>query len=110
MSRRSDTIKVAANVKKLGLRLETWDATVTGEQVKKKKPSPDIFLFAARELHMEPEVCTVVEDAVNGIQAAKAAKMRSVAVATTFPAERLQAADVVCKDISQVQLSDLAPK
>ncbi len=106
----ADKVKVAANLKKLGLPLDAWDAAVTGEQVTKKKPSPDIFLFAARELSVEPEACTVVEDALNGIQAAKAAGMRSVAVATTFPAERLQEADAVRKDISQVQLSDLSPK
>ncbi len=105
----ADKIKVTANLKKLGLPLESWDAAVTGEQVKKKKPAPDIFLFAARSMNIEPEACTVMEDAVNGIQAAKAAGMRSVAVATTFPAERLQEADVVRKEISAVRLSDVAP-
>ncbi len=106
----ADKIKVTANLKKLGLPPEFWDAAVTGEQVKKKKPSPDIFLFAARSMNIEPEACTVMEDAVNGIQAAKAAGMRSVAVATTFPAERLQEAAVVRKEISAVQLSDVAPE
>jgi HAD superfamily hydrolase (TIGR01509 family) len=106
----ADKIKVSANLKKLGLPLEFWDAAVTGEQVKNKKPSPDIFLFAARNMNMEPKACTVVEDAVNGIQAAKAAGMRSVAVATTFPAGRLREADVVRKEISQMQLSDVAPE
>jgi len=50
-----------------------------------------------------------VEDAVNGIEAAKAAGMRCVAVAQTFPAERLQAADIVRDRISDVRLSDLSP-
>jgi beta-phosphoglucomutase len=105
----ADRIKVAANLQKFGLPLEFWDTAVTGEQVTNKKPAPDIFLLAARNLNVEPAGCTVVEDAVNGIQAAKAAGMRCIAVASTFPAERLQEADVVRAKISQVRLSDVAP-
>ncbi len=48
----------------------------------KSKPAPDIFLKAAEELKMKPGDCVVVEDSVYGIQAAKAAGMKSVAVAT----------------------------
>jgi beta-phosphoglucomutase len=106
----ADRIKVAANLQKIALPLEFWDAAVTGEQVTHKKPAPDIFLTAASTLDVAPEACVVVEDAVNGIQAARAAGMRCVAVAQTFAAERLQDADVVCDQISQVQLSDLAPQ
>lgn len=105
----ADKIKVVANLQKIGLPPEFWDAVVTGEQAKHKKPAPDIFLSAAQNLGANPEACVVVEDAVNGIQAAKAAGMRCVAVAQTFPAERLQKADIVRDKISQVQLSDLAP-
>lgn len=105
----ADKIKVVANLEKIGLPPKFWDAVVTGEQVKNKKPAPDIFLFAARELNMEPAACVVVEDAVNGIQAAKAAGMRCIAIASTFPAERLQEADVLRAKIAQVQLSDITP-
>jgi HAD superfamily hydrolase (TIGR01509 family) len=104
----ADKIKVVANLQKIRLPLESWDAVVTGEQVKNKKPAPDIFLIAARQLGVDASQCVVVEDAVNGIQAAKVAGMRCVAVAQTFPAERLQAADVVRERISDVQFSDLA--
>jgi HAD superfamily hydrolase (TIGR01509 family) len=105
----ADKIKVVANLKKIGLPPESWDAVVTGERVEHKKPAPEIFLVAARDLGVPPTQCVVVEDAVNGIEAAKAAGMRCVAVAQTFPAERLQAADVVRVRISDVWLSDLAP-
>jgi len=104
----ADTIKVVANLQKIGLPLEFWDAVVTGEQVKHKKPAPDIFLSAAQNLGVKPAACVVVEDAINGIQAAKAAGMRCIAVAQTFPAERLQEADILRDKISQVRLSDLA--
>ncbi len=105
----ADEIKVVANLKKIGLPVESWDAVVTGEQVKYKKPAPDIFLSAAQQLGVPPTQCVVVEDAVNGIQAAKAAGMRCVAVAQTFPGSRLQAAGIVRDKISDVQLQDLAP-
>jgi len=105
----ADKIKVLANLQKINLPPEFWDTAVVADQVKRQKPAPDIFLAAAQNLSVKPEECTVVEDAVNGIRAAKAAGMRCVAVATTFPAERLQEADVVRNEISQVRLSDLAP-
>ncbi len=105
----SDQLKVRANLQKIGLPLEFWDTVVVGEQVKHKKPAPDIFLSAAQNFDEKPSACVVVEDAVNGVQAAKAAGMRCVAIAVTFPAERLQEADIVRDRISQVQLSDLAP-
>ena len=105
----ADRIKVAANLQKIGLPLESWDVVVTGEQVQNKKPAPDIFLVTAQSLHMDAADCVVVEDAVNGIEAAKAAGMRCVAVAQTFPAERLQDADIVRNTIAEMLLSDLVP-
>jgi beta-phosphoglucomutase len=105
----ADEIKVAANLEKVGLPMDSWDAVLTGEEVKNKKPAPDIFLSAAQKLGLKPEECVVVEDAVNGVQAAKAAGMRCVGVAQTFPPERLRGADVVREKIGQVLLSDLAP-
>lgn len=104
----ADEIKIHANLRKIGLPPEFWDTIVTGEDVERRKPEPDIFLATAQKLGLGPEHCTVVEDAVNGIQAAKAAGMRCVAVATTFPASQLLEADVVRPAISEVTLADLA--
>jgi beta-phosphoglucomutase-like phosphatase (HAD superfamily) len=56
---------------------------------------------------MAPAACAVLEDSFNGIRAAKAAGMRCVAVAQTFPASRLQEADVVRNSVADVQLDDL---
>jgi HAD superfamily hydrolase (TIGR01509 family) len=105
----ADEIKVRANLEKIGLPWEFWDAVVTGEVVVKKKPAPDIFLTAAHRLSVSSAECVVVEDAVNGVLAAKAAGMRCVAVAHTFPPDRLREADVVRDKISDVKLSDLVP-
>lgn len=105
----ADEIKVRANLAAIGLPVNFWDVVITGEDVKQKKPAPDIFLFTAKKLGLHPEECVVVEDAVNGVQAAKAAGMRCVAVTTTFPSDRLDEADVVRNSIAEVLLSELAP-
>lgn len=103
----ADTIKVHANLVQIGLPPESWHAVVTGEEVKDKKPAPDIFLAASRRLDLLPDQCAVVEDAVNGIQAAKAARMRCVAVAQTFRPELLAEADLVRATIGDISISDL---
>ena len=105
----ADQIKVNANLQKIGLPEKFWEAVVWGEDVKNKKPAPDIFLLAADRLGVKPNECTVVEDAVNGVQAAQAAGMRCIAVAHTFPVDQLRAADLVREKISDILLSDLAP-
>jgi HAD superfamily hydrolase (TIGR01509 family) len=106
----ADLIKIVANLRLIGLPRETWDAVVTAEDVELKKPAPDIFLAAAGKLGLEAGACVVVEDAVNGVQAAKAAGMRCVAVAQTFPAEYLKAADLVRSTIAQIAVADLTGK
>ena len=103
----ADRIKIEANLDKIGLQPPTWDAIVCAEDVVHKKPAPDIFLAAARKLGLAPVACVVVEDAVNGIQAAKAAGMRCVAVAQSFPPHQLTAADLVRTRIDEVTLDDL---
>jgi HAD superfamily hydrolase (TIGR01509 family) len=103
----ADEVKIVANLRQVGLPPDTWDGIVTGDDVGPKKPAPDIFLSAAAKLGLAPAQCVVVEDAVNGVQAAKAAGMRCLAVAQTFPAAKLQGADVVRQDIASVSLADL---
>src|SRR3974390_2019684 len=103
----ADRIKISANLQKIALPIQSWDAVVTGEDIAAKKPAPDIFLKVARKLGQSADACVVVEDAINGVQAAKAAGMRCVAVAQTFPANFLSAADLVRQRISEVSLKDL---
>jgi HAD superfamily hydrolase (TIGR01509 family) len=105
----ADAIKVRANLENIKLPVEFWDAVITGENVVNKKPAPDIFLTAAKKLEVPAQECVVVEDAVNGVQAVHAAGMKCVAVATTFPRDRLSEADVIKDNIADIVLSDLAP-
>jgi HAD superfamily hydrolase (TIGR01509 family) len=104
----ADRIKVEANLRQIGLPSESWDAVIVGEDVIHKKPAPDIFLKAADRLQCLPTECVVIEDAVNGVQSAKAAGMRCVAVAQSFPRELLAAADVVVERISALDVAMLA--
>lgn len=103
----ADRIKVDANLNQIGLPAGGWQAVVTAEDVERRKPDPALFLKAAERLGVSPAECTVVEDAVNGVAAAKAAGMRCVAVATSFPAEKLAQADLVRPAIADVTLADL---
>lgn len=62
------------------LATHVFQAIVSAEDVQKGKPNPDVFLVAARKLGVVPEHCIVVEDALHGIEAARAAGMRSIGV------------------------------
>jgi len=55
-----------------------FEAVVTGNEVAKAKPDPEIFLLGARLLDVSPADCVVLEDAQSGVQAALAAGMRCV--------------------------------
>jgi len=84
---------VDALVDELGLRA-TFDALVSARGLP-SKPEPALFFHAAHLIDVPPARCVVVEDAVSGVEAAKRAGMRCIAVTTTNPASALGAADVV---------------
>ena len=71
-----DPILTTMNLHKL------FNVILTVEEVKKFKPDPEIFLKTARKLGVIPEKCVVLEDSIFGVQAAKNAGMRCVAVLT----------------------------
>ncbi len=85
----ADEFKMGINLSAIGVEKDLFAARVTGCQVAHKKPAPDIFLKAAEDLGCTPDECIVFEDAVNGVQAAKAAGMRCVGITSSFPAELL---------------------
>ena len=57
-----------------------FETLITAEDVTHGKPAPDVFLLAARAVDVPPEQCLVLEDAPSGIQAAKSAGMRCIAI------------------------------
>jgi beta-phosphoglucomutase len=89
------------------LSLVTWfDARVTKEEIAQSKPSPETFLKAAEKLGLAPACCAVVEDAVPGVQAARAAGMRVAAVTTSRQREDLAQADRIVDSLSELRASD----
>lgn len=88
----ADKSKMAANLDAIGLEPSVFQARITGDQITRKKPDPEIFLTAAATLGVPPAACLVVEDAVNGVQAARAAGCRCLALTTTFSKEALLSA------------------
>lgn len=103
----ADWIKITANLEAMGLPLASWDAVVSGEDLEHLKPAPDIFLAAAGKLGIAPALCTVIEDAVNGVAAAKAAGMHCIAVTTSFEKDELGEADLVRGNLADVTLDDI---
>ncbi|MBQ8748592.1 MAG: HAD-IA family hydrolase [Oscillospiraceae bacterium] len=85
----ADLRKVKYNIQAIGVDESIFTALVTGSDVTRKKPFPDIYLEGARRVGIEPKDCLVVEDAISGIQAAHAAGMDAAAVPTTFSKEAL---------------------
>ena len=89
------------------LSLADWfDARVTKEEISKSKPSPETFLKAAEKIGLAPAGCAVVEDAVPGVQAGRAAGMRVVAVATTRRREDLAQADCIVDSLTELKAAD----
>ncbi|MBN2132461.1 MAG: HAD family phosphatase [Sedimentisphaerales bacterium] len=77
---------------------------VNGNDVTHKKPDPELFLIAAQRMGLEPGCCVVIEDAPNGVQAAKAAGAKCIAVTNTTPAEQLCEADIICDSVAELTL------
>jgi beta-phosphoglucomutase len=89
---------------------QVFDVDVSGRDFAQGKPHPEIFLTAASELGVDPGEAFVVEDATNGIQAAKAGHFGAIGVARADDVDALAAegADVVVTSMDQVDVDALA--
>jgi beta-phosphoglucomutase len=103
----ADKIKMEVNLQAIGLSKDSFNSTINGLEVVRKKPFPDIYVKASENLNLRPEECLVVEDAVSGIKAAKAAGCRCLAVTTSFGREALGEADWICETLSDVPFEAL---
>ena len=79
----SPRIVVEAILEELGL-ARSFQAVISGDQVERGKPEPDIFLKASHALGIPPERCMVVEDAPHGIMGARRAGMFVIAVRNRY--------------------------
>ena len=92
-----------------GLDIEdSFQAIVSGREVKEGKPSPQGFLLAAKKLGVEPGNCIVIEDAPAGITAAKRAGMHCLAITNTHPGSSLTEADLIVDTLEAISVNDLA--
>ncbi|MGH8092127.1 MAG: HAD family hydrolase [Chthoniobacterales bacterium] len=100
-------LNIDAVLDRIGLQ-EAFQAIVSAEDVVHGKPRPEVFLKAAERLDMAPADCVVFEDAYVGIEAAHAARMKVIAVATTHSVEQLAAADLVVRRLDELTVEQVA--
>jgi len=87
-----------------------FDVVLTADEITQNKPHPEIYEKTAQKLGILPAACVVIEDSFAGIEAAKGAGMKCVAVASTFPATELRAhtqADLIVNRLEALELENL---
>jgi len=77
---------------------------ICADEISRGKPDPEGYLTAAARLGYSAGDCIVIEDAPAGIESAQAARMRTIAIATTYPPERLGAADAVVARLADLRV------
>lgn len=88
---------------------EFFQDVVASEDVTRGKPDPEVFLIAAAKAGLPPEHCVVFEDAVYGIEAARAGGMKSVGVLTTHADQGLPGADRQVRQLDELPLDGSRP-
>lgn len=77
---------------------------ICADDITRGKPDPEGYLTAADRLGSSAEDCVVIEDAPAGIEAARAAGMRAIAIATTYPPDQLRSADAVIARLADMSV------
>ena len=97
--------RIERTAKSLGVD-DCFDVYVSGEQLKRPKPAPDIFIKAAELLGVSPSECIVIEDSGNGVNAAKAAGMACVGYINPGSGDQdLSAADYLVESLEGLETS-----
>jgi beta-phosphoglucomutase family hydrolase len=98
---------VELSLEKLGRRKQ-FSAVITGKDVTRGKPDPQVFLIAAQRMELEASRCAVIEDAPAGISAARAVGMAAIALTGTVSADKLNHADLVVKSLRELTPEKIA--
>lgn len=93
-------------LKKIGI-YDKLDAVISGADITKGKPDPQIFLMAAKRLGIPPHECVVFEDAVLGVEAAKRGEMKCVGIDRYSDPSRLSKADTIVTDAGEIDIDGL---
>jgi len=96
----ADPTKVSINLKEIGIPENTFHTIVSGLDIEHKKPAPDVFLKAAENIGVAATDCLVIEDAISGVAAGKAAGARVLALTTSFSREELSEADWIADSLA----------
>lgn len=86
---------------------DTFDLVITGNDVERAKPDPQIFLLAADQIGRKPNECVVLEDTRNGVAAATRGGFPCVGIDRTGDPELLAGADIIVKDLAEIDLDRL---
>jgi beta-phosphoglucomutase family hydrolase len=101
----SSKLEVVEMVMKLFNIRDYFKLVVGGNNVKKGKPDPEIFLLAADKLGVSPKNCIVVEDSANGVRAAKAAGMKCVGFRNVNSGNQdISPADLIVDDLRKLDV------
>ena len=103
-----DRVKVAFGMQALGLN-GVFEAIVSGDDVTHSKPDPEIYLTAAQRVGVPAAACIAIEDAPAGVEAAKCAGMRCIAVTNSVGREQLHKADLIIDSLERDLSSVLRP-
>ncbi|MDD3408895.1 MAG: HAD family phosphatase [Candidatus Pacebacteria bacterium] len=98
--------KANAILTKLGVS-EFFEIIVCGEDVSKGKPDPETYLKAAKLLNLKEEECVVIEDAPNGIKAAKDGGIKCIGITTTHKKEELGQADKIIDSFNELNVEEI---
>lgn len=94
---------IVEEVLNLGGLRRFFAVTISGSDIRRGKPAPDIFLRAARLLDVSPSACCAIEDSKPGVAAGLAAGMQVIAITNTHPARDLSHATRVVKTYAEIE-------
>ncbi len=97
---------VKRNMKETKLKIK-FDAIMTVDDVKNAKPAPEIFLKIIKKLKTKRQEALVIEDSIAGIEAAKRAGIKVIALTNSFPKSRLKKADLIVDSAEKLSLKVL---
>ncbi len=98
---------VEKTLREIGIR-DAFKVVISGEDVRSGKPAPDIYLLAADRLRVEPSRCVAIEDSPAGVQAAAAAGMACLGIASNYSTDDQLGATRTVRSLAEVRLADLA--
>lgn len=100
----ADRIKIFANLKVAQIPINIFDVILGGDDVVEKKPSPEIYIKAAKQVGVGTEESLVIEDSLNGVRAAILAGASCIGITTSFTLNLLyeRGANIVVNNLSEI--------